>query len=100
MTSFQRRVLRLVKKIPSGQVATYEQLARMLGRPGAARAVGSALNKNPHLVSTPCHRVVCSDGRLCGYAVGQDMKSKLLSSEGVSIRNGKLLSLKRYLWQD
>ena len=99
MTAFQRRVLSVVNQIPAGKVATYAQIAAHLGHPGASRAVGSALNKNPHLVTTPCHRVVCSDGRLCGYARGESAKRQLLESEGVAVKDGKLLSLRRYLWR-
>lgn len=81
-------MLRRVGKIPRGRVTTYSALARALGRPGAARAVGNALNKNPHLGAVPCHRVVRSDGRVGGYARGAKKKAALLRAEGVIMRGG------------
>lgn len=69
-TSFQRRVYEAVLRIPKGQVRTYAQVARMIGRPRAARAVGQALKRNRWAPQIPCHRVVASDGTLGGPACG------------------------------
>ncbi len=60
LTAFQRRVLREVEKIPRGEVRTYKQIAKSIGRPKAARAVGQAVAKNPFPRTIPCHRVVGS----------------------------------------
>ena len=76
-----------VKNIPKGRVATYGEIARAAGVPGAARAVGNALNKNI-FADVPCHRVVRSDGTIGGYAWGTAEKIKVLMSEGVDINNG------------
>jgi len=87
LTSFQRRVYTVVKQIPVGQVRTYAWVARKVNRPGAARAVGNALNRNPFPIIVPCHRVVRSNGSVGGYAFGKDLKKQLLEIERVKIRN-------------
>ena len=84
-------VLRIVKQVPEGKVITYKDIAQAL-RIKSYRAVGQALKKNPDLISTPCHRVVRSDGRVGGYVLGSDVKIKLLKSEGVIIKNGRVHS--------
>jgi len=89
MTSFEEKVCAAIGKIPRGKVATYAAIARAIGRPRAARAVGNALNKNL-FKSVPCHRVVLSTGRLGGYARGTAVKAKRLRGEGVLIRNGRI----------
>lgn len=86
---FQRRVYEGVVKIPKGRVVTYGQLARMLGKPTCARAVGNALNKNI-FSDVPCHRVVRADGLVGGYAWGTPEKIKILRLEGVHIKNGRV----------
>jgi len=78
---FQKKVYEVVKKIPQGQVLTYQQVAKRAGYPKAARAVGSALNKNYNPI-IPCHRVICSDGALGKYNKGSDTKEALLRKEG------------------
>jgi methylated-DNA-[protein]-cysteine S-methyltransferase len=88
MTPFQKKILTVVAGIPRGRVATYGWVARAVGRPRAARAVGNALNKNPHLRRTPCHRVVRSDGFVGGYACGVGEKARLLRDEGVCVSRG------------
>ena len=80
---FQRRVFLADYRIPRGQVTTYGLLARYLGVPGGARAVGGALAHNPFPIVIPCHRVIASDGSLGGYQGGLAMKRWLLEMEGV-----------------
>jgi methylated-DNA-[protein]-cysteine S-methyltransferase len=84
MTEFRRRVLMAALKIPRGQVATYAEIARRIGQPKAARAVGQALGSNPIPIVIPCHRVLASDGSLGGYSGGKGVKTKvrLLKLEG------------------
>lgn len=79
---FTRAVLTRLAKVPHGQVTTYGALAREAGRPRAARAVGTVMNRNPIPIVLPCHRVVGSNGSLVGYAGGLDRKRLLLSLEG------------------
>jgi len=81
ITDFERRVYAAVKTIPRGEVRTYGWVARQLGAPRAARAVGNALNKNPFAPIVPCHRVVASNG-LGGFARGLTAKKQLLRGEG------------------
>ena len=77
-----RDVLRATSKIPYGELSTYGGVARQIGRPTAARAVGRALGSNPIPVVIPCHRVIGAGGALTGYAGGLDRKVALLELEG------------------
>ena len=111
--SFSDRVYNIVKKIPSGKVSTYGNIAKALNTK-AYRAVGSAMNKNPYAFSltqskgglgglgsvseknkVPCHRVINSNGNLGGFATGLKNKIKLLKSERIEIKNNKI-DLKKY----
>jgi O-6-methylguanine DNA methyltransferase len=83
LTDFQRAVLAKTAQIPPGQIRPYGWVAREIGQPGAVRAVGSALNRNPVPVLVPCHRVGRSDGAIGEYAFGRPMKRALLAAEGV-----------------
>ena len=80
---FERAVLAAALTIPRGQVRPYAWIAREIGRPGASRAVGSALGRNPVPVLVPCHRVVRGDGRVGDYVFGGEAKRALLAAEGV-----------------
>jgi methylated-DNA-[protein]-cysteine S-methyltransferase len=82
-TPFQQRVYRAVMKIPSGEVRSYGDIARMIGQPQAARGVGGAMARNPLPIIIPCHRVVGSSGKLTGYSApgGIASKSWLLEME-------------------
>ncbi|MBM3226772.1 MAG: methylated-DNA--[protein]-cysteine S-methyltransferase [Candidatus Tectomicrobia bacterium] len=82
-TPFQQRVWRALQHIPFGSTLTYQALARQLGMPGAARAVGHANGRNPIAIVIPCHRLIGSDGRLRGYAGGLALKQRLLQHEGI-----------------
>lgn len=81
-TDFQRRVLTEVAAIPAGQTRSYGDVAEAVGSPGAARAVGGVMARNPLPFLIPCHRVVASDGSLGGYAYGLGVKRAMLASEG------------------
>lgn len=80
-TSFQRKVWAELCRIPYGTTRTYGEIARLIGRPKASRAVGLACNRNPLLLVVPCHRVVGKDGSLTGFACGVEMKRFLLDLE-------------------
>lgn len=88
-TPFQQKVWAMLRKIPYGATISYAELARRVGKPGAARAAGSANGSNPVGIIVPCHRVIAADGTLGGYGGGLDRKEWLLRHEGeVSGRNG------------
>jgi O-6-methylguanine DNA methyltransferase len=96
-TEFEQKVYDVTTRISPGRVATYGQIAQALGQPGAARAVGNALNKNPFAPRVPCHRVVKSTGELGGFASGCTKKEDLLKREGVEIKNGRVVDFERKL---
>ncbi len=81
-TPFQQAVWRALTAIPWGETRSYGQLAREIGRPGAARAVGMANHRNPLPILIPCHRVIGAGGSLVGYAGGLELKQALLALEG------------------
>jgi len=80
-TAFQRKVWQALQQIPRGQTRSYQEIARVIGQPGAARAVARACSRNPIAVAIPCHRVVRGDGHLAGYRWGLDRKQWLLAME-------------------
>lgn len=81
-TDFQRQVWRALRTIPVGHTRSYRDLARAVGRAKAVRAVGAANGANPIALVLPCHRVIASDGTLCGYGGGLPRKEWLLKHEG------------------
>lgn len=84
-TEFEKMVWNSLLDIPYGEVRTYGQIARQLGRPQAYRAVGRANGLNPISIFVPCHRVIGAGGKLTGYAGGLEVKRKLLALEGIFI---------------
>ncbi|MFZ1141034.1 MAG: methylated-DNA--[protein]-cysteine S-methyltransferase [Candidatus Sulfotelmatobacter sp.] len=81
-TDFQLACWRALLAIPYGETRTYGDIARAVGKPQGFRAVGMANNRNPVAIVVPCHRVIASNGTLCGYGGGLDVKRKLLELEG------------------
>ena len=95
---FARRVYLVVSRIPVGRVATYGEVARMAGRPRAARAVGQLMRTatRPHL---PYHRVVAAGGRIGGYGgAGTSMKAALLRAEGLTVRGTRIVDFRTKAW--
>ncbi len=92
-TPFQQQVWQELQRIPFAQTISYAELARRVGKPAAARAVGHANSRNPISIIVPCHRVIGASGRLTGYAGGMDKKEWLLAWErraaGVMEREGE-----------
>tara|TARA_B100001121_G_scaffold292790_1_gene294712 strand:+ start:82 stop:357 length:276 start_codon:yes stop_codon:yes gene_type:complete len=86
-TKFQLKVWSYLRKIPSGSLKTYSQVAKAIGKPRAVRAVANAIGKNPYAPKIPCHRVIRSDGSLGGYSGKGGIKTKrfLLKKEGVTL---------------
>ena len=108
VSPFQRRVYAVVRRIPRGEVRSYQWVARQLGNPGLARAVGQALTRNPCLrracdcatkrrgrqawpQHVPCHRVIRADGSLGGYAWGPAKKRRLLKREGAGLPSSRAM---------
>lgn len=90
---FQRSVLEATANIPYGEVWTYGELARLIGAPKAARAVGMALARNPVPIVIPCHRVISSDRSLRGYIGGMERKAFLLRLEGHHISDDRVVNI-------
>ena len=80
-TEFQRSVWKQLQAIPRGKQRSYGQIANAIGKPGAARAVGSACGANPIILIIPCHRVLAADGSLGGFSAGLDLKRRLLAAD-------------------
>ena len=94
--TFDQRCHALLMQIPKGRVSTYGELGHALGTK-AYRAVGQVLNRNPHLMKVPCHRVIKSNGEIGGYALGADKKRELLLEEGVQEETNGRIRLSKYL---
>lgn len=88
-TPFQQQVWRALQDIPCGETISYGELARRIGQPSAARAVGAANGQNPLAIVVPCHRVIGSNGALTGYAGGLNIKQALLQLEARHFGKGQ-----------
>ena len=84
-TDFMKKVWTTLEEIPYGEVKTYKQIAEKIGNSNACRAVGMANHKNPIPIIIPCHRVIGSNGKMVGYALGIDLKEKLLELENKNV---------------
>ena len=89
-SAFDLRVWALLQGIPFGELRSYGQLAKALGKPTAGRAVGGACGRNPLLIVVPCHRVVGASGRLTGFAAGLHAKRALLALEGFGVQGDRV----------
>ncbi|KIH78175.1 hypothetical protein GFER_01130 [Geoalkalibacter ferrihydriticus DSM 17813] len=89
LSDFQRRVLRHLQQLPFAELTTYGEMARQVGAPRAARAIGAVMAVNPFVIVVPCHRVLGRGGRMTGYSGGAGIASKqwLLDFERRSLRN-------------
>lgn len=96
-SEFRRGVLRAVRRIPAGRVATYGDVARLAGRARAWRAVGTIM-RTCNEPGVPCHRVIGSGGRLGGYGGNEAMKSALLRAEGLVVHNGRVRRFNLVRW--
>lgn len=90
---FERKVYEAARRLRPGRTCTYDELARQLGNPGAARAVDLALSRNPWLLVVPCHRVLAGHGRLGGYSApgGTATKQRLLDIEALGCQKTKMM---------
>ena len=85
------KVYRKLLQVPKGKVTTYGELAKVVGLKNGQRVIGMIMKKNPFPVIVPCHRVVKSDSKIGGYAYGERVKCRMLISEGIKIKNGKII---------
>ncbi len=101
MGAFNDSVYELVRQIPEGRVASYGQVARLIGRPRNARFVGFALHVNPEPGVIPCHRVVFQDGSLApGFAFGgEDEQRRLLAIEGIGFLPDGRVDMEHFRWE-
>lgn len=97
VTDFTARVLATVRRIPTGRVATYGDVAAIAGRPGAARAVGNIM-RDCKARDVPCHRVVAAAGGLGGYGGAPGLKRALLQAEGITVRGTRIRNFAACRW--
>ncbi len=95
----EEKVYKKLLEVPKGKVTTYRELAKAIGLKNGQRVIGRIMNKNPYPVIIPCHRVIKSDGKIGGYAWGEKVKAKMLSNEGIRIKNGKILDVKKAIYR-
>jgi methylated-DNA-[protein]-cysteine S-methyltransferase len=96
MTPFERKVLTAVSRIPAGRVSTYGDIARIAGKPGAARAVGNIMRQGNH-PALAYHRVVAAGGRLGGYS-SLALKRSLLIAEGLTVTPSRVVGFAKVRW--
>lgn len=101
MGAFNEAVYDVVRQIPKGRVASYGQVARLVGKPRNARFVGFALHVNPEPIITPCHRVVFKDGSLApGFAFGgEGEQRRLLEAEGIGFLPDGRVDMAHFTWE-
>ncbi len=95
--SLDTKVYKLLMLVPKGKVTTYKAIADALGTKGY-QAIGTILNKNPHVHDVPCYRVVNSDGTIGGYSKGIEAKVKMLKKDGIEIVDGKIKKFEKRLY--
>lgn len=97
--NLEQKIYKKLLEVPKGQITTYGELANAVGLKNGQRIVGKIMNKNPYPVIIPCHRVVMSTGKIGGYAYGEHIKIKMLTDEGIEIKNGKILNLENTVYR-
>lgn len=95
--NLETRVYKKLLEVPKGKVTTYGELAKAVDLKNGQRVIGRIMNKNPYPVIVPCHRVIKSDGKIGGYAYGEDVKNTMLSKEGITITKGKIQELEKII---
>jgi len=100
-SKFFNRVYKIVSQIPEGKVATYGQIAAILGNPRAARVVGEAMRRTPDYLDIPSHRVISKDGAMApGYAFGgKEKQREMLEKEGVIFKENGCVDMEKCLWR-
>ena len=97
--NMDKKIYKKLLELPEGKVTTYGELAKAVGFTNGQRAVGKFMNKNPFPGLIPCHRVVKSDGKIGGYAYGEEIKINMLKIEGIKIKDGKILDWEKTVFR-
>ncbi len=92
--SLEELVYKRLMEVPEGRITTYGELARAVGLKNGQRQIGRIMSRNPYPGIVPCHRVVRSTGEVGGYLYGTEIKTKMLSREGVGIQDGRITDMK------
>jgi methylated-DNA-[protein]-cysteine S-methyltransferase len=101
LTNMKKQPLRasdvysVLVQIPEGKVTTYGDIAGALRHPKSSRRIGMILNKNPNPIEVPCHRVIMSDGKIGGYALGKERKKELLKKEGLCFVGDRIIDIEK-----
>ncbi len=97
--NLEQQVYKKLLEVPEGKITTYGELAKAVGLKNGQRVIGNIMNKNPYPVIVPCHRVVKSDGKIGGYAYGENVKTKMLSDVGVITLKGKIQDFEKKVYR-
>ena len=97
--NLDKKIYKKLLEVPKGKITTYGELAKAVGLKNGQRTIGQIMNKNPYPVIIPCHRVIRSDGNIGGYAYGEEIKSNMLTREGIIIKNGKIYDLENKIYR-
>ncbi|HXV67035.1 MAG TPA: MGMT family protein [Nitrosopumilaceae archaeon] len=97
--NLSEQVYKKLLEVPEGSVTTYLELSKAVGLKNGQRVIGQIMKNNPFPAIVPCHRVVKSDGKIGGYAYGQNVKANMLKKEGIKIQNGKILDWNKTFYQ-
>ena len=97
--NLEQRVYKKLLEVPEGKITTYGELAKAVGLKNGQRVIGNIMNKNPYPVIVPCHRVVKADGKVGGYAYGEEIKTNMLKKEGIKIQDGKILDWENTIYR-
>lgn len=97
--NLDKKIYKKLLEVPEGKITTYGELAKAVGFTNGQRAVGKFMNKNPYPVIIPCHRVVKADGKVGGYAYGEEIKTNMLKKEGIRVKDGKILDWEKAIYR-
>ncbi len=97
--NLDKKIYKKLLQVPEGKITTYGELAKAVGFTNGQRLVGKIMNKNPYPVIIPCHRVVKSDGKVGGYAYGEEIKINMLIFVGIKIKDGKILDWENTIYR-
>ena len=97
--NLEHKVYKKLLDVPKGKITTYGDLGKAVGLKNGQRIIGKIMNKNPYPALVPCHRVVMSTGKIGGYSYGKNVKTKMLSDEGIEIINGSIENFDKRLFR-